>query len=84
MKSVSCRSCERRRCSRIKRKTGKDGANYENDVFYKQVVSKIKNMLAFLHLEIVNLVFSLHSDVYSFLHAILLNHKITKLIILLK
>ena len=37
------------------------------------MVSKIKNMLAFLRLEIVNRVSSLHSDVYSFLYASLLN-----------
>ena len=60
-------------------KEGEDGAIYKKDVFYpvdkKQVVSKRKNMLAFLNLEIANHVFSLHSDAYSFLHASLLNHK---------
>ena len=35
----------------------------------KQVVSKTKNMLAFLHFYIVNRVCSLHSDVKAFLHA---------------
>ena len=39
------------------------------------MVCKIKNMLTFLRLEIVNHGCSLHSDVYSYLHASLLNHK---------
>ena len=60
-------------------KTEKDGAINVKDVFHpmdkKHVVSKIKNMLPFLLSEIVNRVFSLHSDAYSFLHASLLNHK---------
>ena len=61
-------------------KKGKDGAIYEKVPeelslrgfvwIKKQVVSNIKNMLAFWHLEIVHHVCSLHSDVvYSFLHA---------------
>ena len=66
----------------------KDGAIYKKDTEElslrgfcrdkKQVVSKIKNILALLHLEIVNHVCSLHSDVNSFLHAVVFIHKIIK------
>ena len=63
----------------------KDGAIYERDAEElslrgfcrdkKQVVGKIKNMLAFLHLQIVNRVCRLHTDVNSFLHAGVFIHK---------
>ena len=60
----------------------------EKDVFCPldkiQVVSKIKNLLAYLHLEIVSHVFSLHSHVYSFLQASLLNHKKIKTFVVCK
>ena len=67
-------------CSRHLGKTGKDGGIYGKDaegpslrgfcLDKKQVVSKTKNMLAFLHLEIINGVCSRHPvAVYSFLHA---------------
>ena len=51
-------------------KMGKDGAIYKKaSEEQKNHNSKIKNMLAFLHLLIVNRICSLHSDVvYSFLH----------------
>ena len=62
------------------RKTVKDGAIYESvkrNFHYEafawiknEVVSKIKNMFAFLQLSIVNHVGSLHPEVvYSFFHA---------------
>ena len=91
MKTASCWSCERRWCSRLEQRRWKTVRStretqrkcpYEvvRDMRYLWIKKtsgqrKIKNMLAFLHLYIVNRVCILHADINLFLHAVVFIHK---------